>query len=297
MTIPTTFAVLVTAALVMQPRGVVSKVTAGPADALGIVRISVEGSNPCGAVELNYGDGSVVTHAVQGMPATLAYEYTRVGEYIIHARGMGNCDGAASTKVRVDAVRPRREPPQPPPADERAPMRFQAMDDNGDGVITRAEWRGSQQSFDVHDWNNDRRLSGDEVRVGARRPSGRGRGAGSGRDTVVIVDGRDEWVDTGLTVRRGDTLTFDAIGTIYFSPQSPATGPSGVEGRRAPSRAPLPAEAIGALVARVGRSAPFLVGAAADGLRAPADGVLYLRVNDDVVRDNRGEFEVVISRR
>ncbi len=43
------------------------------------------------------------------------------------------------------------------------------MDTNRDGVITRAEWRGSNRSFEVHDWNGDNVLSGDEVRVGARR--------------------------------------------------------------------------------------------------------------------------------
>jgi len=49
-------------------------------------------------------------------------------------------------------------------------MRFRAMDRNGDGVITRREWRGSDQSFRVHDWNGDGVLSGDEVRVGVTRP-------------------------------------------------------------------------------------------------------------------------------
>src|SRR5215207_7376314 len=48
-------------------------------------------------------------------------------------------------------------------------IRFQGMDRNGDGVITRAEWRGSAQSFRVHDWNRDGQLSGDEVRPGAQR--------------------------------------------------------------------------------------------------------------------------------
>ena len=48
-------------------------------------------------------------------------------------------------------------------------MRFRAMDANGDGVISRGEWQGSDQSFRVHDWNSDGRLSGDEVRVGGTR--------------------------------------------------------------------------------------------------------------------------------
>ncbi len=48
-------------------------------------------------------------------------------------------------------------------------IRFVEMDRNNDGVITRQEWNGSAQSFDVHDWNGDGRLSGEEVRVGAQR--------------------------------------------------------------------------------------------------------------------------------
>jgi hypothetical protein len=43
------------------------------------------------------------------------------------------------------------------------------MDRNNDGVITRQEWRGSDESFRIHDWNGDGILSGDEVRRGARR--------------------------------------------------------------------------------------------------------------------------------
>ena len=53
-----------------------------------------------------------------------------------------------------------------------AQMRFQAMDTNRDGRISRAEWRGSDQSFRTHDWNGDGMLSGDEVRPGASRQWG-----------------------------------------------------------------------------------------------------------------------------
>jgi Ca2+-binding EF-hand superfamily protein len=49
------------------------------------------------------------------------------------------------------------------------PMRFQGMDRNNDGRISRAEWNGSDQSFRVHDRNGDGVLSGEEVRLGARR--------------------------------------------------------------------------------------------------------------------------------
>jgi hypothetical protein len=52
-----------------------------------------------------------------------------------------------------------------------AQTRFQGMDRDRDGVITRAEWRGSDAAFRNQDWNGDGVLSGDEVRAGARKPA------------------------------------------------------------------------------------------------------------------------------
>ena len=51
-----------------------------------------------------------------------------------------------------------------PPLAAQQSARFRGMDVNRDGVITRAEWRGSEQSFRQHDSNNDRVLAGEEVR-------------------------------------------------------------------------------------------------------------------------------------
>jgi Ca2+-binding EF-hand superfamily protein len=60
-------------------------------------------------------------------------------------------------------------------------QRVRGMDRDGDGVITRSEWRGNEQSFRNHDWNRDGVLSGEEVRSAARdsnddEDSGRGEG-------------------------------------------------------------------------------------------------------------------------
>lgn len=59
--------------------------------------------------------------------------------------------------------------------DDRGPHKdrqnkYRGLDKDGDGVITRAEWPGSDTSFHNHDWNGDGVLSGDEVRPGARKP-------------------------------------------------------------------------------------------------------------------------------
>ena len=67
-------------------------------------------------------------------------------------------------------------------------IRFQVWDANGDGVITRAEWRGNDRAFRNHDWNGDGKLSGDEVRVGARRPS-----TWDDRDPEGSIDREDDW--------------------------------------------------------------------------------------------------------
>lgn len=61
--------------------------------------------------------------------------------------------------------------PAAPQGGQTIAKRFAAMDRNGDGVITLDEWRGNERSFRNHDWNDDGRLSGDEVRPGAARPS------------------------------------------------------------------------------------------------------------------------------
>ncbi len=160
-----------------QQRGVVSTVTASRDASAGTYHFTVRGSNPCGAVRLDYGDNTeAITHPVQSLPVTIGYEYARTGNFIVRAEGMGNCDGTAQTRVEVTSVRPRPAPeptratePEPQRGNQR--IRFAEMDTNRDGVITREEWRGSARSFATHDWNNDGRLSGDEVRMGAAWPN------------------------------------------------------------------------------------------------------------------------------
>jgi hypothetical protein len=53
--------------------------------------------------------------------------------------------------------------------DVQAQIRFRGMDRNNDGIITRSEWQGNDQSFRNQDWNGDGELSGEEVRPGGRR--------------------------------------------------------------------------------------------------------------------------------
>lgn len=83
-------------------------------------------------------------------------------------------------------------------------MRFQNMDANGDGVITRQEWRGSERSFRNHDWNGDGKLSGDEVRAGGRRAP-----RWDDRDVEDSIQREDDWTDA-----RFDSLDHDRNGRL-----------------------------------------------------------------------------------
>jgi Ca2+-binding EF-hand superfamily protein len=71
-------------------------------------------------------------------------------------------------------------------------MRFRGMDRNNDGVVTKQEWRGSDESFRVHDWNSDGILSGDEVRDGFWAT---GEQTGSTNPAASERDDRFEYLD------------------------------------------------------------------------------------------------------
>jgi hypothetical protein len=145
----------------------------------GRVTFRVTGTNPCGAVHIDYGDGEAITTPIVELPATITHRYARSGEYAIAARGMGNCEGRTTLGVRTVVAQPAQADPPAPQGRGlgrgrgRQPdnsFRFPEMDSNDDRVITRDEWRGSAESFRVHDWNRDGVLSGAEVRVGQSRP-------------------------------------------------------------------------------------------------------------------------------
>lgn len=144
--------------------------------------------------------------------------------------------------------------------------------------------------------------STDLKRIYIARPPATSPGTGGGVQpttpgaNTVRVPANQQWVDTGLTVRRGDRVRFVASGQIQLSSDSNdvATPAGSLNGRR--PTGPLPQSLAGALLGRIGGVQIFGIGDQTTALPMPADGRLQLGVNDDNVGDNRGEFQVEVTR-
>ena len=103
------------------------------------------------------------------------------------------------------------------------------------------------------------------------------------------------WVSTNITVRRTDRAQFTADGQVQLStdPEDRASVAGSLKGRFAPN-APAPTLLAGALIGRVGNGPAFAIGNQTQALPMPADGVLFLGVNDDETSDNQGAFVVTV---
>jgi hypothetical protein len=112
----------------------------------------------------------------------------------------------------------------------------------------------------------------------------------------VRVHANVAWNDTGITVKSGDMVTFRTSGQIQFG-ESPGqtAGPDGNPGAKSPNF-PVSAVGAGALIGKIGSSAPFAIGTNSSPIRMPASGRILLGVNDNEINDNSGFFSVVISK-
>jgi hypothetical protein len=133
--------------------------------------------------------------------------------------------------------------------------------------------------------------------------------------TTVRVDATQPWTDTGITVNQGDRVSFVASGQIQvgrsrgdnatpdgstLDQQGADTGRNrrgggGGGNRRDTQGYPSPGAATGALLGRIGNSAPFGIGSQTQPLTMPASGRLMLGVNDNDFSDNSGVFTVVVA--
>ncbi len=115
------------------------------------------------------------------------------------------------------------------------------------------------------------------------------------REREVLVSGDVAWVDTGIDVRSGQQVSFVARGTVWWGPGR-KDGPRGEQNSPHNPNRPMPGRPAAALIGRIGDDpGAFFIGDDQEPMRMRSSGRLYLGVNDDVVRDNHGNFRVVVS--
>lgn len=122
---------------------------------------------------------------------------------------------------------------------------------------------------------------------------GDGGNQGGMREREVMVDSRQDWTDTGISVRPGQRVRFQASGKVRWGPGR-TDGPDGEKNSPHNAGRPMPSRQAGALIGRVEQESPFFVGGDSGEIRVRGGGRLYLSINDDYRQDNSGSFRVIV---
>jgi hypothetical protein len=121
---------------------------------------------------------------------------------------------------------------------------------------------------------------------GYGRPSGM-------RERSVSVGASQPWSSTGIELRRGQEVYFEATGKVRWG-HDRNDGPAGERGSPHNPARPIPDRPGGALIGRIGDGDPFYVGDDRGPIRVRESGRLFLGINDDYLVDNAGEFRVTV---
>ncbi len=154
--------------------------------------------------------------------------------------------------------------------------------------------------------NGDREMSSGEVaRIVISRPDNVAVATSGTNPTIastpavpgaITIQANQAWTSTGVTVRKGQTVYLTTTGQVQLSDDvnDIADANGAKSGRKIASGALLNTVPAGALVGKVGPNGPaFGVGNQAS-IVAPANGILYLGVNDDGFGDNKGNYQVIV---
>jgi hypothetical protein len=163
------------------------------------------------------------------------------------------------------------------------------------GTIEFEERRGSGNGrtlrFDRDEvvrieFENARRSGGNDF-VSGGRPSGM-------RERPTTVSANVAWNDTGIDVRAGQSIYFEAEGQVRWG-RDRRDGPAGERNSPANPNRPMGTRNAAALIGKIGSSNdPFFIGDETGPVRVRSSGRLYLGINDDVLTDNSGNFRVVV---
>ncbi|TFG72220.1 MAG: hypothetical protein E4H27_03040 [Anaerolineales bacterium] len=105
-----------------------------------------------------------------------------------------------------------------------------------------------------------------------------------------------EWQSVGILVEAGDRVDVRAEGRWSYTPGE-YHGPEGHRYYQAPNTYPINAAAGGVLIGRIGENgAVFLIGKGRTFI-ADKPGLLFFRINDDILSDNEGyaALEILVT--
>ncbi len=119
-------------------------------------------------------------------------------------------------------------------------------------------------------------------------------------DGTVNVVASEAWTSAGITVSTGEYLRFSVSREIKWGtgPTDTATADGNGAARVSAVFRSLPVRSlpVGGLIGKVGNGQPFSIGSAPQAIRMPANGQLFLGINDLTFSDNSGWFQVAITR-
>jgi hypothetical protein len=165
----------------------------------------------------------------------------------------------------------------------------------------RSGWNSKTLRFDLDEVRridfDDRRGGEVDRGPGDRRPGDeeRGRRPGGMREREVVVSADVAWNDTGIDVRSGQTVYFEAGGRVRWG-KNRQDGPAGEANSPHNPGRPIPNRPGAALIGRIGRDGGdvFFIGDESGPMRMRGEGRLFLGINDDILLDNSGNFRVTV---
>ena len=132
------------------------------------------------------------------------------------------------------------------------------------------------------------------------------------KSLTIVVPGNASWVDTGLDVAPGQTISFEAEGRISLQRGNPEAecGADGCDLQAL--QQPFPGKNLGALIGKVviavtvtvnektkeatkDETAELFYVGPKNSLEMPAKGRLFLGINENVIGDNAGAFKVTVT--
>lgn len=112
------------------------------------------------------------------------------------------------------------------------------------------------------------------------------------RERTLNVLAIQQWTDSGVDVRPGQTVYFEASGRVRWG-KDRNDGPGGEKNSPSNPNRPMGNRNAAALIGRIGNDM-FFIGDDTGPMRMREGGRLYLGINDDVLSDNSGTFRVVV---